>query len=941
VSKKLSAAALTERLNQAITLLNSGALDAAISALQGLRQAAPKDPNILHLLGRAYSIRGQTQDAIPLIEAALAAYPNFADAHFSLAAAYQQCGRDADAIHHFRQSLALAPEQAIAMAGLAFSLRRTGAIADASIALSEAIRRLPGQADWHLTLAEILVDLGQMADAIPQYRQAITLGRQEAPIWNNLGMALKAEGDFDEAERAYQNALERQPNFAQALNNLGSLWRTRGREEQAFRCFQRAVSLAPNFADPYFNQAIILVARQQMEEADSAFRQACSLAPQRLDWLEQFASFLINRKQLHEAESALTRLAEAHNTPKHWLNLATIKLCLENKIDAMGIIEKWLPAADDQTCSDSIESLQHLIDVFNTDIDIIEFFSTTESTHPNILLSRAHLYLNKFRRYRQTTDLDNATATVRYLLRLMPNDARALTALGLCYSESNKVEQALEAFKAATDKDSNLFVAHATYAFLLSKIRKYSEAIKFYQKAYIINQNDNRLKNNYGVCLIEIGEADKGLEYLKDSIDNNRISETYFSNMLFTMHFSANINRDKLFEFAKKFNTELAAPLAPTHGIGPRGTADKKLKIGFVSNDFRKHVVNMFFEEVLKELRKHDAEFHLFSNAETPDEASERLMAIAHEWHNIHPMTDNAASKYIQEKEIDILVDLSGHTAGNRLLIFARRPAPVQISWLGYFATTGLTAMDYIFGDPICTPPALEPWFTESVYRLPDGFACYAPPTSAPTVAPLPALTTNKVTFVSANQLGKLTEATVDLWCALLRLVPDSRLALRTMALIDPIIAENTRARFTAQGIDVNRLDFINGGSSADILRFYNEQADIALDPFPCVGGTTTCEALWMGVPVVTLLGDRFAGRHSASHLTNVGVPELVATTPEQYLDIAASLAKDLPRLADLRARLRPMMAASPLCDAPRFAANLMQAFRACWQDALNRRQQA
>lgn len=941
MSKKLSTASLTARLNQAVTLLNSGVLEAAANAFRGILKDAPQDPNALHLLGRTLSHQGHPQDAIPLIKAALKILPHFAEAHFSLGTALQQCGQHEEAISHFRNCLALAPGQAAALAGLGSSFRQIGQPAEAISALEEAVRLLPGQANWHLILAEALVDQERMADAIPQYRQVIALGRRDAPVWNNLGMALKAEGAFDDAEKAYQQALEQQPNFPQALNNLGSLWRTRGQEDQAFRCFLRATTLAPNFADPHFNMAIVLVARQQMDEADAAFRRACTLAPQRLDWQEQFAKFLINRKQPQDAEPILANLAASRNTPKAWLDLALIQLVLGQTDAARHLIRQWLPKEDGELGAETIGNLLHYRELFSLSININEFISDLNLESKAAFLMKAYLHLENYRLTEKAEQLEQGLAAVRKALKLAPEDSHALCALALFYEKSNKHEQAFEAFKSSIEADERNFYAHSNYASMLHRLKKISLALKHFLIAKKINPESNENLNNLGICLVDSGKIDDGIDFIRKSVNEQDRTALFQSNLIFLMHFSSLYSKDKIFSAAKEYQDRYGNfPIAKSQQ-NIRSNTGSTLRIGFISNDFRNHVVNMFFEDVFRNLCTHDVECYLFSNTKNLDDASARLKNIAHGWFDICRMSDEEVTKEIQDSKIDILVDLSGHTAGNRLLIFARKPAPVQISWLGYFATTGLTAMDYIFGDPICTPPDLDPWFTERVHRLPDGFVCYTPLQDAPAITPLPALARGAVTFASANQLAKVTDPVIDLWCELLRRTPNSRLALRTMVLADDELAKQTAQRFTARGIDADRLDFTGGGKSIDILNFYANQADIALDPFPCVGGTTTCEALWMGVPVVTLLGDRFAGRHSASHLSNVGVPELIATTPEQYLEIAVGLANDLPRLADLRARLRPMMAASPLCDAPRFAANLMQAFRHCWQDAATRRQQA
>ena len=267
---------------------------------------------------------------------------------------------------------------------------------------------------------------------------------------------------------------------------------------------------------------------------------------------------------------------------------------------------------------------------------------------------------------------------------------------------------------------------------------------------------------------------------------------------------------------------------------------------------------------------------------------------------------------------IDILFDLSGHTSGHRLLVFARRPAPIQITWIGYVGTTGLAAIDYLIADRFHVPPGAETQYREKVLRMPDGYVCFDPPAEAPPVGPLPARGSGHVTFGSFNNVPKLSSEVIALWARIVGRVPDSRLLLISPALGSAAVRERITAGFVAAGGDRTRLEIRGSLGRPDLLAAYN-QVDLALDPFPYSGGVTTCEALWMGVPVVTYPGETFAGRHALSHLSNVGLTETVAADPGDYVERAVRLAEDLPHLAALRSGLRDGMANSPLCNGERF----------------------
>jgi predicted O-linked N-acetylglucosamine transferase (SPINDLY family) len=285
----------------------------------------------------------------------------------------------------------------------------------------------------------------------------------------------------------------------------------------------------------------------------------------------------------------------------------------------------------------------------------------------------------------------------------------------------------------------------------------------------------------------------------------------------------------------------------------------------------------------------------------------------------------------IRQDGIDILVDLAGHTAGNRLPVFARKPAPVQASWAGYVGTTGLAAIDYLITDRWQSPAGSERYMAESLARLPDGYVCWSVPGHAPEVGPLPATSAGAVTFGCFNTLAKINPPVIALWARLFRQLPGSRLVLKTRELADTSVREHILELFDAEGVTAARITLEDRSPHPELLARYNG-IDIALDAFPYSGGVTTIEALWMGVPVVTMPGERFASRHSLSHLSNIGLEELVADGPDDYLRIAAALARDLPRLQALRRGLRNRMRASPLLQSQRFTRGLEETFRAMWR---------
>lgn len=367
--------------------------------------------------------------------------------------------------------------------------------------------------------------------------------------------------------------------------------------------------------------------------------------------------------------------------------------------------------------------------------------------------------------------------------------------------------------------------------------------------------------------------------------------------------------------------------------------SERRLRIGYVSADFRRHAVSHF---VLPLLEHHDParlDVYCYSNTPKTDDITRRCETLASHWRDIVALPDAAAAELIRSDGIDILIDLSGHTSGNRLGLFARKPAPVQITYLGYPATTGLSQMDYRLTDGRADPcGASEARYVERLLRLPHSLWCFAPPPQMPEVGPSPASGTGHITFGSLNSVFKLTPQLLALWSRLLGALPGSKLVLATV----PEGAPRARIsrEFETNGVDPARLEF-HGFLSWDEFWALHGRIDIALDSFPCNGGATTCETLWLGVPLVSLAGEAFLARAGLSILTTIGLPELVARSEDEYLRVARNLAGDRVRLVQLRAGMRERMRASPLLAAAAFTRDLEDCYRAAWRQWCARQPEA
>jgi predicted O-linked N-acetylglucosamine transferase (SPINDLY family) len=360
---------------------------------------------------------------------------------------------------------------------------------------------------------------------------------------------------------------------------------------------------------------------------------------------------------------------------------------------------------------------------------------------------------------------------------------------------------------------------------------------------------------------------------------------------------------------------------------------DRKLRVGFLSPDFRAHSVAYFLDPIFSEHDREKFDFVCYAELARPDETSQRLQQLTEGWRSTIGVPDDAVVRQIREDKIDILIDLAGHTANTRIAVCARRPAPVQMTFLGYPFSTGLETVDYRITDALADPPgASEQWYVERLLRMPRTAWCYRPPAGTPAVVEAPVVANGFVTFGSFNNLAKLNSGHAATWSRILAAVPNSRLLLKSAGLGDEATHRRILEMFTAHGVDPSRL-ILSEYSSAigDHLARYGE-VDIGLDTFPYHGTTTTCEAMWMGVPVITLAGPIHLSRVGVSLLSNVGLPDLVAKDADDYLRIASALAGHVDRLRSLRASLRERMKNSPLCDAAGFTRSLEALLREAWQ---------
>lgn len=514
----------------------------------------------------------------------------------------------------------------------------------------------------------------------------------------------------------------------------------------------------------------------------------------------------------------------------------------------------------------------------------------------------------------------------RAAVALNPSFAPAHYNLALTCADLSDVADAKHHYAVAAELDPGLVDAHLNLGVLLEHEGVLSEAIARYQRVLALQPEHAAALNNISIALQESGRIEQSLAYGQAALRRSRDDHRLASNILMSMQYLPAVAERVLFDTAVTFGQRF--PSLPRPAMAPvRG---RPLRIGYVSADLLSHPVGLFLREVLPRHDRDGFEVFCYSCGERRDHvtdqiaAASRFRAVAHESHE-------TLGAIIRADGVDVLVDLAGHTAGNRLPVFALRPAPVQISWLGYFATTGLPAMDFVVLDHGHAPPGTEQHFTERILRLPGNRFCYVPVPFAPEVAPPPFERNGVVTFGSFNNTAKVNDEVLLAWARILGAVDGSRLVLKWRTLGDPVLRSRIHDVFAAAGADPARVELRPASTHRELLEQYAD-VDVALDPFPFSGGHTSCEALWMGVPVVTLPQQRVVSRQTWSFLRNLGLQELAAADVEGYVNAAVALAKAPQRLRQYRQSLRERMRGSPLCDPAGFTRSLEAAYRLAWQ---------
>ncbi len=732
---------------------------------------------------------------------------------------------------------------------------------------------------------------GRLRVAETIHRRILAADPDQPDAWHLLGLIASEAGNQQAGVECIQRALLLRPEWAEAHFNLGNTWKNQGKLDLAIASYQRAVQLKPDYGEMHNNLGLAWRDHGDLDEAVACYQRALQLKPGYAEAHNNLGNALTSQGTTDEATACYRQAlqlkpgyAEAHNN-------------LGNALTRQG--------KPDEAAA-----------CYQRALELNPGYAEAHNDLGNVFMGQGKPV--------------EAAACYQRALRLNPVYAEAHNNLGNVFKDQDKLDEAVVCYQRALQVNPDYALAYYNLGLLWQDRGNLDEAVACYRQALRLDPAYAEAHNNLGNALKDQGALDEAVASFRRAIELKPDDHAAHSNLLYTLIFCPGFDARTILEEHRLWSQRFAEPLSRL--IEPHSndcSSHRRLRIGYVSPDFCDHAQSFFMVPLLSAHDHENFEIYCYSDVARPDEITARLRPLADVWRSIAGLSDEQVAALVRQDGIDILVDLSMHMAGNRLLVFARKPAPVQVSWLAYPGTTGLSTIDYRLTDPYIDPPGLHDQdYSEESIRLPDAFWCYDPLAEEPGVSVLPAVENGCITFGCLNNFCKVNDSVLKLWAGVLTAVDGSRLLLLAP---EGSVRRRTLDLLEREGVERDRVTLVARQRRPRYLELYH-RIDIGLDTFPYNGHTTSLDAFWQGVPIVTLVGDTPVARAGLSLLTNLGLPELVADTPDQFVSIAVALADDVPRLCELRASLRDRLRASPLSDAPRFARMVEAAYRETWR---------
>ena len=839
--------------------------------------------------------QGKLTEAAEVYRTVLQRDPGNADALHLLAVALFQLGQAQRAAELGEKAVRANSRVADYHSNLGRYYLALGRLDAAAGSLEQALKLKPDHPLAHFNLALTRQGQANFAEAERHLRAYLTLNPNDPAGHYHLGNLAGSQYRFEEARACFERVLQLQPEQPEAWNNLGNAEQQLGRWRRALECYEKALSLRPDYADAMSNRGAALQALGDLAQARACYQRALELNPDMLQARGNLANLFAAEGLHEEAIAAYRRLLEQYgDTENSWNNMGNSYQELGRYREALDCYEKALvlnPAA----------------------------FT---------------IYNNIGNCYRRQARHAEALGWYQKALNAWPDFAEALNNTGVTLQDMGRLADAVPYFERA-------LAARADYPDpLINLSNNYRDrgrpekAIACLRQAAAMRPDNPHVWNNLGCSLGDQGCVAEAIDCYRKTIELDPRNHLAYSNLLLNVHYLDDTTPGQIFGLHREYEGRFAAPNPARDWTGRSHDPERKLRVGYVSSDFRRHSVAYFLEPLLERHNAAAVEFYCYADVPRSDSLTERFANLAgSRWRDIRGYNDDRLEQLVRADAIDILIDLGGHTAGNHLRVFSRRLAPLQATWLGYPNTTGLSEMDYRITDALSDPEGeTDTLYTERLVRLEGGFLCFRPAPQTPPPAPPPMAALGAITYGSFNNMAKMSPTVIGMWSDLLHRVPASRLALKNKALAEGPARGRVIELFKQRGITEERI--VMSGSIESLEGHLSAYAhvDVALDSFPYHGTTTTFEALWMGVPVVTLTGPAHVSRVGASILSHAGLDSCIASTPGDYVAHAASWAGRAGELVLLRQQLRHRLSASPLMDEPGFTRRMESAFREMWR---------
>ena len=772
-------------------------------------------------------------------------------------------------------------------------LQKRGLFEEALNALRNAATLLPKDSEAHYNLGNYYYDQLDLGEAVKCYQKAIKLSPNFFQAHYNLGNVLKSQKNFEQAKVSYKKALRIEQNSLEVLCNLAQVHYEQESFNESINYFKQALFIKEDFVAAHVGLGACFQALEQLAQSENCYMTALSYNPNNVDAYNNLGMVFKKLGRLKEAESCYRTLLSL--TPED----AYAYIQLGSLLKSIG---------------ETAESIEFFVQAININPQVVEVQNTLG------------LALADDGRYSE------AKVCYQKAIEIRPDFWEAYNNLGLTLHRMECFAEAEVAFETAIELNPSEAQIYSNFSLPLLGQGQIKKAEACLKKAIEINPKYVKAYINLGTNYLAQGMEQAAEFAFLEALKLDESSTDAKSNQLFTLNYSGRHTSEYRLEQASQFGQIADDKVNFVFTSWPHVHNVKRLKIGLVSGDLRQHPVAFFLENWAKNTDSSRIELIAYTTDIRQDDVTARLKPHFSSLKSLVGLNDEAAAELIYKDGIHILIDLSGHTAGNRLPVFAYRPAPLQVSWLGYFATTGMSSIDYFIADEVGVPEQNKTQFVETVKYLPYTRLCFSAPSALIETSPLPALANGYITFASFQTLVKASDDVLAIWAEVMHALPNSKLRWQCKSFADLTVVNDIQDRFAKYGVDSKRLILLG---SVSRNAYFKAQADVdmILDTFPFPGGTTTCEALWMGVPTLTLIGDTLIARQGASLMTAAGLSEWIVENKADYVKKALSFASDINYLSQLRMKLRDQVLLSPLFDAPKFARNMEKVLLEIWEE--------